>query len=166
VRRTEGGLVGALSRQSGGPLTSEHILSLLFTSNFIGVVFARSLHFQFYSWYFHTLPHLLFSTDLPWFVNVGLMAGIEVIWNIFPPTPWASALLQAFHWIILIALFFATPKPAFYSTKMKATSVDGSGAGTTKNTSSSSSSESRASNASEPKKLSSQGNNKKKLKAN
>jgi len=31
----------------------------MFTGNFIGIVFCRSLHFQFYVWYYHTLPLLL-----------------------------------------------------------------------------------------------------------
>jgi alpha-1,3-mannosyltransferase len=32
---------------------------LLFTSNLIGITFARSLHYQFHSWYFHQIPFLL-----------------------------------------------------------------------------------------------------------
>ena len=38
---------------------------ILFSSNFIGMCFSRSLHYQFYVWYFHTLPYLLWKTRLP-----------------------------------------------------------------------------------------------------
>lgn len=40
-------------------------VALLFGCNFIGMCFARSLHYQFYMWYFHTLPWLLWNGRLP-----------------------------------------------------------------------------------------------------
>ena len=41
---------------------STEIPLILFTANFIGVCFSRSLHYQFYVWYFHSLPLLLWFT--------------------------------------------------------------------------------------------------------
>eukprot|EP00794_Sanderia_malayensis_P015332 gene15333-16910_t len=46
-------------------IEKNEMIAVLFTSNFIGMSFARSLHYQFYVWYFHTLPFLLWSTNLP-----------------------------------------------------------------------------------------------------
>jgi len=37
----------------------------LFVSNFIGMCFSRSLHYQFYVWYFHTLHYLVWLVDMP-----------------------------------------------------------------------------------------------------
>lgn len=31
-------------------LTPEHVATVMFEANFVGIVAARSLHFQFYSW--------------------------------------------------------------------------------------------------------------------
>ncbi|WAR14704.1 ALG3-like protein [Mya arenaria] len=45
------------------------ILLPLFTSNFIGMCFSRSLHYQFYVWYFHTLHYLLWTTNLQQIVS-------------------------------------------------------------------------------------------------
>ena len=74
------------------------IVVILFTSNFIGIAFARSLHFQvkqwpswlirvsslccvlqFYVWYFHSLPLLLWHTRLPTPVRLIMMVMIEVL---------------------------------------------------------------------------------------
>ena len=35
------------------------VVYILFTSNFVGMCFSRSLHYQFYIWYYHTLPMLV-----------------------------------------------------------------------------------------------------------
>lgn len=55
-------------------LTPEHILTVLFGSNFIGIVCSRSIHYQYYDWYFHTLPYLAWRTNLP-----TLCVGVEVV---------------------------------------------------------------------------------------
>lgn len=98
----------------GPRLNPDFIVTVIFTSNIIGVVFARSLHYQFYCWYFHMLPYLLHrvSPRVPLLAKMALLVCIEVCFNVYPATPWSSALLQICHVVLLFALYLApTPSP-------------------------------------------------------
>eukprot|EP01119_Soliformovum_irregulare_P013442 TRINITY_DN3573_c0_g1_i1.p1 TRINITY_DN3573_c0_g1~~TRINITY_DN3573_c0_g1_i1.p1 ORF type:complete len:226 (+),score=36.25 TRINITY_DN3573_c0_g1_i1:585-1262(+) len=110
------------SRKKQGIITPEMIVTVLFTSNFVGIVFARSLHFQFYVWYFHTLPFLIYRT---WKFNphyaVGLLlsaafVAIEWCWNVFPSNPTSSSTLLICHLFILWGLLM-TPAPVTVAEK-------------------------------------------------
>lgn len=46
-------------------VVDEYFLDRLFLCNFIGIMFAKSLHFQFYVWYYHTVPYLAWRSSLP-----------------------------------------------------------------------------------------------------
>jgi hypothetical protein len=80
-----------------GPLDARALLTALFTANFVGVCFARSLHYQFYSWYFYSLPLLLHAARVPWALALGVLVAVEVAFNVFPATAASSALLQGAH---------------------------------------------------------------------
>jgi alpha-1,3-mannosyltransferase len=62
-RKEEGGVIGVFRRGWSGktPVTADDIIFTMFSCNLIGIVFSRSLHYQFYSWYFHTLPYLVWQ---------------------------------------------------------------------------------------------------------
>jgi alpha-1,3-mannosyltransferase len=90
---------------------SDNVLKILFTSNFVGILCARSLHYQFYSWYFHTLPFLLLRTRLPGYFSVILLLSIEAVMNIFPPREWTSVLFVLLHASVLWCVW-ALPAPA------------------------------------------------------
>ncbi|XP_029795630.1 dol-P-Man:Man(5)GlcNAc(2)-PP-Dol alpha-1,3-mannosyltransferase isoform X3 [Suricata suricatta] len=95
------------------PLNHGKIISTLFTSNFIGICFSRSLHYQFYVWYFHTLPYLLWATPARWLTHLLrlLVLGlIELSWNTYPSTSCSSAALHICHAVILLQLWLG-PQP-------------------------------------------------------
>eukprot|EP00898_Chlorokybus_atmophyticus_P006045 jgi/Chlat1/6441/Chrsp45S09065 len=114
--RSEGGLLRTIRTSLLHPtrqksLSPAFITAVVFEGNFIGIVFARTLHYQFYAWYFHTLPFLLWKVDaLPSWGKVGVMLGVEYCWNVFPSTPSSSALLLALHAGVVVGLAFA-PAP-------------------------------------------------------
>ena len=81
------------------------MLGVLFAGNFLGMAFARTLHFQFYAWYCQQLPLLLWQVQMHWIVRVGLCFAIELVWNVFPSTPTSSLSLQACHACLLVGLW-------------------------------------------------------------
>lgn len=83
----------------------DRITTVLFTGNLIGIFFARSLHYQFYSWYFHMIPFLLWKTNLPTRIRVALWLTIEICWNVFPSNNYSSTLLFISHTCLLVALW-------------------------------------------------------------
>mmetsp|Transcript_18443 Transcript_18443/g.27329 ORF Transcript_18443/g.27329 Transcript_18443/m.27329 type:complete len:452 (+) Transcript_18443:277-1632(+) len=107
----------------GQPLRADYCCYTLFLSNFVGIVFCRSIHYQFYAWYFHSLPLLLWTVSLPkygdntivsylWVLlrNLGLLVVIEYAFLTFPATPISSLLLQLAHyWILFLCIKTTTP---------------------------------------------------------
>lgn len=86
-------------------LSIDQILWPLFVCNFIGIAFSRSLHYQFYVWYFHTLPYLLWSTSLSPVSKLCILGAIELSWNTYPSTDFSSLLLHVCHAILLFKLW-------------------------------------------------------------
>ncbi|XP_020109725.1 dol-P-Man:Man(5)GlcNAc(2)-PP-Dol alpha-1,3-mannosyltransferase isoform X2 [Ananas comosus] len=118
----EGGLINLVkSRLSNAVLESSTIQQffsrksrfktpsgeLMFVGNFIGIVCARSLHYQFYSWYFYSLPFLLWKTPYLTPLRLILFFGIEVCWNIYPSNFYSSMLLLFLHLCILWGLWIS-----------------------------------------------------------
>jgi alpha-1,3-mannosyltransferase len=98
---------GIERKNSRKKLDPDYILTVLFTTNFIGVIFARSVHYQFYSWYFFTLPYLLWRTKLARAMKLIIFFAIELCWNIFPSNESSSGLLLGAHSLLLFALYLA-----------------------------------------------------------
>ncbi|KAJ4727653.1 Dol-P-Man:Man(5)GlcNAc(2)-PP-Dol alpha-1,3-mannosyltransferase [Melia azedarach] len=90
-------------------LKKEHIITTMFAGNFIGIVCARSLHYQFYSWYFYSVPYLLWRTSYPTLLRLILFIGVEVCWNVYPSNIYSSLLLLCLHIVILWGLWSAPP---------------------------------------------------------
>lgn len=88
---------------------SQLLLLPLFTANLIGIACSRSLHYQFYVWYFHSLPYLLWSTHFTSIGRLCILGIIELCWNTFPSTYLSSITLHLCHIIILLGLAGSRP---------------------------------------------------------
>ena len=97
-----------ISRQ----LSPTYVVQTMFISNFIGICFSRTLHYQFYSWYFHTLPVMAWMVgDMPMAMRVVLIGTIEYAFNVFPATAFSSYVLQSAHFVLLAWLWMARVPP-------------------------------------------------------
>lgn len=76
----------------------------IFLCNFIGIVCSRSLHYQFYVWYFHSLPYLVWFTEYNNSLKFLLLGLIEFAWNTYPSTDLSSYLLHCSHLILLYGI--------------------------------------------------------------
>lgn len=88
---------------------SQLLLLPLFTANLIGIACSRSLHYQFYVWYFHSLPYLLWSARFTSIGRLCILGVIELCWNTFPSTYLSSITLHLCHIIILLGLARSRP---------------------------------------------------------
>ena len=125
-RRKYGGFLGIfpLSHTPRAAYSRKAILVMLFSSNFVGLVFARSLHFQFCVWYVKSLPLLVFATKLPLFLKLSLLATIEAAWNpwrasMVTSTATSSLLLTLAHAVLFFALLLTPDVPDFLATTIR-----------------------------------------------
>ncbi|KAF4576478.1 dolichyl-P-Man:Man(5)GlcNAc(2)-PP-dolichol alpha-1,3-mannosyltransferase [Pleurotus pulmonarius] len=87
------------------PVTPDYVATVLFTSNLVGVLFARSLHYQFYSWYAQQLPFLVFRTRYAMPIKLALLVAVEFAWNVYPSTNLSSSILLLAHSLLLAGIW-------------------------------------------------------------
>jgi alpha-1,3-mannosyltransferase len=102
-------------------LSPEYTIYTMFVSNYIGVVFSRTLHYQFYCWYFYSLPLLHWmatkspTTMFNFTLSVVAILGIEYAFNTYPATGASSMILQLSHVFLLVKIFWTTGVPQITS---------------------------------------------------
>ncbi|KAI0709420.1 glycosyltransferase family 58 protein [Earliella scabrosa] len=106
----ERGLRKPLSAPAGASVSADYVTTVLYTSNLIGILFARSLHYQFYSWYAMQIPFLAWRTRYPVVLRLLLMLAIEYAWNVYPSTNLSSGVLVAANAALLVGVWFGYPE--------------------------------------------------------
>ncbi|MBW0476262.1 hypothetical protein O181_015977 [Austropuccinia psidii MF-1] len=99
-------------------LTPDYIIKVCFTSNLIGIICAKTLHYQFYCWYAHQIVFLLWQTSYSLLFKIGLLVAIEYSWNVFPATKASSSILLIANLLLLIGVWWPSKElKAVNSTK-------------------------------------------------
>lgn len=83
-----------------------NVVLTMMESNLIGVVFARSLHYQFLVWFFHSMPMVLSATRLPFPLQIAAVVAAQYGFEVYPSTAQSSAVLQCGFAIAWFAVVF------------------------------------------------------------
>lgn len=92
-------------------LSADFVIFTMFLTNFIGICFSRSLHYQFYVWYYHTFAYLLWSTNFSNKIRILLFGLVELCWNVYPSTFYSSIALNVCHLTVLFGLWRSLDAP-------------------------------------------------------
>lgn len=72
-------------------VTPDFIMTTILTAMTIGMLCARSLHYQFFTYIAWATPFLLWKTSFHPIVQYALWAAQEWAWNVYPSTSISSA---------------------------------------------------------------------------
>lgn len=74
-------------------ITPEYVMTTILSANVIGLLFARSLHYQFYAYLAWSTPYLLYKSRIHPVLQYMLWAAQEWAWNVYPSTPFSSGVV-------------------------------------------------------------------------
>lgn len=95
------------------PIRSEVVVTSMFVINFVGICFSRTMHYQFYSWYYPTLPYLLWKCNLPMLLRAKALLLSEYAFNTYPATLPSSLALTLTNVFVLLSLYFTEEQSQF-----------------------------------------------------
>lgn len=91
-------------------VTPEFVLTTIMTANSIGMLCARSLHYQFFAWTAWATPFLLWRAGFHPVLLVGIWAAQEWAWNVYPSTDASSAVAVACLAVTVAGIWWGTGK--------------------------------------------------------
>ncbi|CCF43783.1 dolichyl-P-Man:Man(5)GlcNAc(2)-PP-dolichyl mannosyltransferase [Colletotrichum higginsianum] len=94
--------------QVAGRVTPRYVLTTILSANVMGLLFARSLHYQFYAYLAWSTPYLLWRSGLPVYVVYILWAAQEWAWNVYPSTDLSSEFVVGVMAVTVAATWFGT----------------------------------------------------------
>ena len=98
-----------------GRMPAHRITATIFFFSLAGVALSRTLHYQFYVWFYHQVPFVLLCTwarRRPVLCAI-LWAAIEWSFCVYPPTPLSSAVLCSAFAVIAWGIFTSLRQEKF-----------------------------------------------------
>lgn len=89
-------------------VTPQFVLTTILTANVIGILFARSLHYQFYAYLAWSTPFLLWRSGMHPILQYALWAGQEWAWNVYPSTDLSSKVVVGVLTITVAGVWWGT----------------------------------------------------------
>jgi alpha-1,3-mannosyltransferase len=91
-------------------ITPDVIMTSILTATAIGMLCARSLHYQFYAYIGWTTPFLLWKAGFHPIIQYALWAAQEWAWNVYPSTPASSATVVGVLAVTVAGTWWGTRK--------------------------------------------------------
>jgi alpha-1,3-mannosyltransferase len=91
-------------------ISPNYILTTILTANAIGMLFARSLHYQFYAYIALATPFLLWRSGMHPILQYLLWAVQEWAWNVYPSTDSSSMVVVGSLFVTVASVWWGTRK--------------------------------------------------------
>jgi alpha-1,3-mannosyltransferase len=107
-RMIRGGTSDREQDQISRRVTPSFIMTTMLTATAIGMLCARSLHYQFYAYIAWSTPFLLWKAGFYPIVQYALWGAQEWAWNVYPSTPMSSATAVSVLAITVFGVWWGT----------------------------------------------------------
>lgn len=87
-------------------VTPGYIMTTILSANVVGLLFARSLHYQFYAYLAWSTPFLLWRSGVHPVLQYVLWAAQEWAWNVYPSTPISSGVVVGVLAVTVGSVYF------------------------------------------------------------
>jgi alpha-1,3-mannosyltransferase len=91
-------------------ISPNYILTTILTAIAIGMLFARSLHYQFYAYIAWATPFLLWRSGMPPTLQFLFWAAQEWAWNVYPSTDISSMIVVGSLFVTVASVWWGTRK--------------------------------------------------------
>lgn len=91
-------------------VSPNYILTTILTANAIGMLFARSLHYQFYAYIALATPFLLWRSGMHPILQYAMWAVQEWAWNVYPSTGLSSKVVVGVLFFTVASVWWGTRK--------------------------------------------------------